>query len=135
MSSEIPMLSIIKRGAGQFPRFIVAKADSYKNPIYWTGEDWDDDETKAMVFADVNEALWAYHDLLHESVSDQPSTKFVAPIFIEIFGPKPSLRDLRKWLEKTVRIVADFDENGYGPGNTAGLIVADFQQTKPSASQ
>ena len=40
MNHEIPMLSIIARGTKQFPRYIVAKADEYKNPLLdwrWLG--------------------------------------------------------------------------------------------------
>jgi len=34
MSSEIPLLSIIKKGSKNFPRVIVAKSDEFRNPLY-----------------------------------------------------------------------------------------------------
>lgn len=127
MSHEIPLLSMIARGTKQFPRYIVAKADEYKNPLYWTGEEWTSDEGQAQMFSDANQAVWVMHDELVGSLAGRPSTRYVAPIEIEVFGPKPKLSDLRKWLERTVRIVADCPKHGYGPNSeTVGLLVADF---------
>ncbi len=34
MSNEIPMISLVKRGPKTFPRYVLAKADEYRNPIY-----------------------------------------------------------------------------------------------------
>lgn len=131
MSQEIPMLSIIARGTRQFPRYIVAKADEYKNATYWTGDGWDGDENKAQMFSDANDALWVLHEEMLDHLSDRPSTKYVAPIHIEVFGPRPKLGELKEWLERTVRIVADFPKHGYGPDlDSVGVIAADFDKTK-----
>jgi hypothetical protein len=129
MSSEIPLLSLIHVGSKKFPRFLVAKADELRNPIYWDGKGWTKDEAKAMVFADVNQALWAYHDLLFEAVADRPSRIYIVPLQIEVFGDQPKLADLKAWLEKAVRIVVDTPKQGYGPGDTVGLITVDFNKT------
>jgi hypothetical protein len=130
MSAEIPFLSLIHVGSKRFPRFLVAKADELRNPIYWTGQDWAKDDAKAMVFADVNQALWTYHDLLVEAVADRPSFVYLVPLQIEVFGEKPKLADLKEWLEKAVRIVVDTPKQGYGPGDTVGLITVDFNKTR-----
>lgn len=73
MSQKIPMLSIIARGTKQFSRYIVAKADEYKNPMYWTGEGWDDDESEAQMFFDANDALWVLHEEMLGHLSDRPA--------------------------------------------------------------
>ncbi|KAA0131574.1 hypothetical protein FYZ48_25900 [Gimesia chilikensis] len=131
MSHKIPMLSIIARGTKLFPRYIVAKADEYKNATYWTGDGWDGDENKAQMFSEANDALWVLHVEMVGHLSDRPSTKYVAPIHIEVFGAKPKLGALKNWLERTVRIVADFPRHGYGPdSDSVGVIVADFDRTR-----
>lgn len=130
MSAEIPMLSLIQIGPKRFPRFLVAKADELRNPIYWDGQDWTKDEMKVMVFADQNLALWAVHDLLAEAVADRPSNVYIVPLQIEVFGDQPKLADLKAWLEKAVRIVVDTPKQGYGPGDTVGLITVDFNKTR-----
>ncbi|MBX3444355.1 MAG: hypothetical protein KF774_18280 [Planctomyces sp.] len=132
MNNEIPLLSLIKRGSDNFPRFVIAKCDAFRNPIYWNSEtrQWDQDESKATVFADVTQACWEQHDLLMEAVGDRPVHRFVAPIYIEIYGDTPRLADLRRWLEKAVRIVVDTPIHGLGPDGTVGVLIADFERTK-----
>lgn len=132
MSDEIPMFSLIKRGNDSFPRFVIAKCDAFRNPIYWdaTSRQWHADETKATVFADVTKACWEQHDLLMEAICDRPCNRFVAPIYLEIYGEKPKLADLRKWLEKAVRIVVDSPKHGLGPDGTVGVLIADFEETR-----
>ena len=132
MSGEIPMFSLIKRGNDSFPRYVIAKADAYRNAVYWdaTSRLWHADESKATVFADVTQACWEQHDLLMESVADRPCHQFVAPIYIELFGEKPKLTDLRRWLERAVRIVVDTPQHGLGPDGTVGVLIADFEETK-----
>jgi hypothetical protein len=130
MSGEVPLLSIVKKGTNVFPRYVVTKADEYRNPIYWTGSNWTANEDAAMLFDDVTDALWAYHDLLTESVADRPCHQYIAPLFIRIYGEKPKLSDLRQWLERAVRIVVDTPKHGLGPTGTVGLLIADFRATE-----
>ena len=130
MSSEIPMLSIIRKGSKNFPRVVIAKCDAFRNPIYWTGSGWSEDETEAMVFANANDASWVCHDVLMQAVSNRPVHRFIAPIFLEIYGDKPKLADLRNWLEKAVRIVVDTPKHGLGPDGTVGVLIADFEETR-----
>lgn len=130
MSDEIPMLSIIKKGSAKFPRVIVAKGDEFRNPLYWTGSGWSAEEDDAMVFANANDASWVCHDVLMESVGDRPVHRFIAPIYIEIYGEKPRLPDLRQWLERAMRIVVDTPKHGLGPKGTVGVIIADVDETK-----
>lgn len=134
MSDMPPILSLIKRGCDKFPRYVIAKCDAFRNPIYWNSEtrQWDQDESKATVFADATQACWEHHDLLMEVVGDRPCHRFVAPIYIEMFGEKPNLADLRNWLEKAVRIVVDMPKHGLGPDGTVGVLIADFEETKPA---
>lgn len=47
MSNEIPMISLVRKGAKSFPRYVVAKADEYRNCVYWTGSGWTCDEARA----------------------------------------------------------------------------------------
>ena len=83
------------------------------------------------MFSNANDALWVLHEEMIGYLSDRPSTKYIAPIHIEVFGPKPKLADLKKWLERTVRIVADFPKHGYGPdSDSVGVIVANFDKTR-----
>lgn len=130
MNEDIPMLSIIKKGSATFPRVIVAKSDEFRNPLYWTGSGWSAAEAEAMVFVNANDASWVCHDVLMESVNDLPVHRFIVPIYIEIYGEKPKLTDLRKWLEKAVRIVVDTPKHGLGPDGTVGVLIADFEETK-----
>ena len=130
MNEDIPMLSIIKKGSATFPRVIVAKSDEFRNPLYWTGSNWSSKETEAMVFANANDASWVCHDVLMESVSDLPVHRFIAPIYIEIYGEKPPLAALRQWLERAMRIVVDSPKHGLGPKGTVGVIIADVEKTR-----
>ncbi len=130
MSDNIPMLSIIKKGSATFPRVIVAKGDEFRNPLYWTGSDWSAEETEAMVFANANDASWVCHDVLMLAVSNRPIHRFVAPIYIELYGDKPKLADLRQWLERAMRMVVDTPKHGLGPNGTVGVIIADVEKTR-----
>ena len=69
ISKRIPSLTIILCGPAKYPRCVVAKADDLRNPIYWTGSDWIRDESAALVFFDINAALWVYRMPLVENVS------------------------------------------------------------------
>lgn len=130
MSDEIPMLSIIKKGSRGFPRVIVAKGDEFRNPLYWTGSGWSAAEAEAMVFANANDASWVCHDVLMLAVSNRPIHRFVAPIYIEIYGEKPKLAALKQWLERAMRIVVDSPKHGLGPKGTVGVIIADVEKTR-----
>lgn len=130
MSDEIPMLSIIKKGSTKFPRVIVAKSDEFRNPLYWTGSGWSAAEAEAMVFANANDASWVCHDVLMLAVSNRPIHRFVAPIYIELYGDKPKLADLKQWLEQAMRIVVDSPMHGLGPKGTVGVIIADVEKTR-----
>lgn len=130
MNEDIPMLSIIKKGSATFPRVIVAKSDEFRNPAYWTGSGWSAEEDEAMVFANANDASWVCHDVLMLAVSNRPIHRFVAPIYIELYGDKPKLTDLKRWLERAMRIVVDTPKQGLGPKGTAGVIIADVEKTR-----
>jgi len=130
MNEDIPMLSIIKKGSATFPRVIVAKGDEFRNPAYWTGTGWSAEEDEAMVFANATDASWVCHNVLMESVSDLPVHRFIAPIYIEIYGEKPPLAALRQWLERAMRIVVDTPKHGLGPKGTVGVIIADVEKTR-----
>lgn len=128
MSDEIPMISLIKRGTKAFPRYVLAKADEYKNAVYWDGSTWSQDESDAILFENITECLWVHHDLMMESVGDLPRHLYVAPLYVEIYGEKPKLADLREWLEKFVRIVAKSPKNG--PNDTLAVIILDAEKTR-----
>ncbi|MCZ2342655.1 MAG: hypothetical protein LC104_12825 [Bacteroidales bacterium] len=124
------MLSIIKKGSRGFPRVIVAKGDEFRNPLYWTGSGWSAAEAEAMVFANANDASWVCHDVLMLAVSNRPIHRFVAPIYIELYGDKPKLADLKQWLERAMRIVVDTPKHGLGPKGTVGFVIADVDEMK-----
>lgn len=126
--NDIPTITIVKKGCEKFPRCIIAKPDEYKNPIYWTGLGWTAKEVEALVFADVNEACWVHHDMMLESLEGRPVHRYIAPLYIEVFGEKPMLEDLRKWLEKAVRIVVNSPERG--PQDTVAMLVLDAEETR-----
>lgn len=130
MSEEIPMLSIIKKGSRRYPRYIVTKADPFKNPLFWSGTTWTTDEADAVLFENVTQALWVHHDALMESVGDRPCHRFVVPLYVEVYGKKPLLDDLRQWLNRSMRIVVDSPKHGFGPKGTVGVIIADVDETK-----
>lgn len=132
MSDMLPIFSLIKRGCDKFPRYVIAKADAFKNPVYWdaTNREWHADESKATVFANVTQVCWEQHDLLMESVSDRPCHRFVVPLIVELYGDKPKLADLKQWLERAMRIVVDSPKHGLGPKGTVGVIIADVEKTR-----
>lgn len=131
MSDPIPMISLVKRGTKAFPRYVLAKADEYKNAVYWNGLTWSQDEAAAILFENVTECLWTHHDLMMESVGDLPCHRYVAPLYIEVYGKKPKLSDLRKWLEKAVRIVVESPKYGDGPTNgSLGVLILDAEKTR-----
>ena len=130
MSSEIPMISVVKKGSKDFPRFVLAKADEYMNPLYWNGQTWLSDEADALLFSNVNKALWAYNEILMESVIDRPCHRYTLPLYIEVYGDKPNLTGLQNWLENAMRIVVDSTKQGYGPADTVAVIIADVDQIK-----
>lgn len=43
MSAEIPIVSLIKKGSKTFPRYVLAKADEFKNAVFWNGSTWSDE--------------------------------------------------------------------------------------------
>lgn len=130
MSSDIPMISLVKKGTKDYPRYVLMRADPYQNPNFWSGSTWMPSEADAILFNDVTEALWVYHDILMDSVGDRPVSRFVAPLYIEIYGDKPKLADLRAWLEKAVRIVVNAPQHGLGPTDTFGVLILDAEETK-----
>lgn len=132
MSDMPPIFSLIKRGCDKFPRFIIAKADAFKNPVYWdaTNREWHADESKATVFASVTQVCWEQHDLLMEAVGERPVHRFVVPLFVEVYGKKPPLTDLKRWLERAMRIVVDTPNHGLGPNGTVGVIIADVEEIR-----
>jgi len=129
MSADIPMITLIKKGTKSFPRYVLAKADEFKNAVYWDGSTWGD-ETEAILFNDVNKALWTHHDLLVEALSDRPCHQYHVPVYIEIYGDKPKLDDLRAWIEKAVRIVVESPKHGRGPNDTFGVVLLDAEKTE-----
>ena len=125
------MISLVKRGSKAFPRYVLAKADEYKNAVYWNGLTWTSDEAAAILFENVTECLWVHHDLMMESVSDLPCHRYVAPLYIEVYGKKPKLDELREWLEKAVRIVVSSPKHGHGPtSGSLGVLILDAEKTK-----
>ena len=129
MSKEIPMITLVAKGSKAFPRYVLAKADEFKNAVYWNGMSWSD-ESDAILFSNVNQALWAQHDLLMETVGDLPCHQYVVPVYFEIYGDKPKLPDLRSWLEKAVRIVVESPKHGTGPNETFGVVILDTEKTE-----
>ena len=129
MSDDIPMISLVKKGTKDFPRFVLSKADEFRNPLFWSGLAWTAEEADAILFNDVTEAAWAYHDLLTDAIGDRACHRFIAPVYIEVFGEKPELADLRKWLEKAVRIVVDVPKHGLGPDGSVGVLIFDAEST------
>jgi len=130
--STPPILTLIQRG-NEFPRFIIAKGDILRNPVYWDSEnkEWHQDENKATVYANQTDALWEHHYLIMESLKGLPCHTFVAPIYIDIYGEKPDIEAIREWLEKAVRIVLNSPQFGDGPiKDSVGLLVADFGKIK-----
>ena len=127
-----PILSLVKRGSNKFPRYVIAKGDLTRNPVYWESEQrqWLEDESKATVFADVTQALWEHHDLMMESLEGKPVHRFVAPIYIEMYGDKPNPQQLREWLNKAVRIILNSPQYGNGPDGSFGVLIADFDELK-----
>lgn len=129
MSKDIPMITLVKKGTKSFPRYVLVKADEYRNSVFWNGSTWSD-ESEAILFSDVNKALWANHDIIMDAVSDLPCHQYVAPLYVEIYGEKPKLADLREWLEKAVRIVVESRKHGTGPNETFGVVILDAERTK-----
>jgi hypothetical protein len=127
-----PILSLICKGSDKFPRYVIAKGDLLRNPVYWNAEQsqWHKDESKATIFADVNQVLWEHHSLMMESLEGSPCHKYVAPLYLELYGEKPDLDQFREWLERALRIVVNTPNYGYGPDGAVGVIIADFNQLK-----
>ena len=127
-----PILSLVQKGSDQFPRYIIVKGDAIQNPLYWNAEleEWHSDEQKATVFADVNQVLWAHHGLMMESIGDLPCHKYVLPMSVELYGEKPDLKQFREWLEKSIRIVVNSPDYGYGPDGSVGIVFAHFNKLR-----
>ena len=129
MSKEIPMITLVAKGSKTFPGYVLAKADEYKNAVFWNGSTWSN-EKDAILFNDVTQALWTHHDLLIEALNDLPCHQYVVPVYIEIYGEKPKLCDLRAWIEKAVRIVVESPKHGTGPNETFGVVILDAEMTE-----
>jgi hypothetical protein len=66
-----------------------------------------------------------------ESVGELPRHLYVAPLYIEIYGEKPKLHELRAWLENAVRIVVNSPKHGDGPTNgSLGVLILDAEKTR-----
>ncbi|CAE7860171.1 traC [Symbiodinium microadriaticum] len=124
-----------RKGNDKFPRFVIAKGDLNRNPVYWNSEDrvWEQEEDNATVYADQQKACWEHHDLMMESLEGRECTRYIAPIYIELYGEKPNLQQLKDWLEQAVRIVVNSPQYGNGPENAVGLLIADFEETREIA--
>lgn len=131
MSKDIPMISLVRKGTKKYPRYVLMKADTLRNPNYWTGLGWSVSESDALLFDDLNDAAWVYHDLMADTLSDRPCHRFIAPLYIEMYGDRPDLADLRSWLEKAVRVVVDAPRHGSGPQDSVGIMILDTEDTKP----
>ena len=140
MSTENPpVLTLLQKGSDQFPRYIIVKGDVIRNPVYWddVNKEWQPDEGRATVFADVNQVLWVHHTLMMESLQDKPCHAYVIPMRLELYGEKPDLEQFREWLEKAIRIVVNTPDYGYGPDGAVGVLYADFSNTveRPKSSK
>ena len=60
MSNQIPMISLVKKGTKDYPRYVLMRADPYQNPLFWSGSTWLTSEADAILFNDLTEALWVY---------------------------------------------------------------------------
>ena len=67
MSNQIPMISLVKKGTKDYPRYVLMRADPYQNPLFWSGSTWLTSEADAILFNDLTEALWVYAAGTHYS--------------------------------------------------------------------
>lgn len=125
-----PLLSLVQKGGKTFPRYIIAKGNHLRNPVYWNTDldVWTENENDATLYANINDAAWEQHNLMLESIGDSPCHRYVAPIYLELYGKKPTLDQFREWLEQAIRIVVNTPDYGYGPDGAVGVIVADFSE-------
>lgn len=108
------ILSLHSRGNPDFPRYVIS--DQYLR--YWTGTDWTEqhDETKALVYANSNEALKQMEKLLRVHYKDKPVHRFFAPLYIDLFtDAKVSKKELTEWLVKVTKLIMDTTQHGNGP--------------------
>ena len=128
-----PILTLIQCGNPNFPRFIIAKGNSLRNPVYWDAdaETWVENESEATIYANQTDALWEHHRLTLAGLQDQPCHAFAATIYIDIYGKKPDLKSLSEWLERAARLVLNSPQYGNGPiEGCHGVIVADFSKVE-----
>lgn len=106
---KIPVISILQRGTKQFPRYLLSKSNEYANVVYWCDDDkyWTPDEERATIYADPNVVLHEHYRLVAESLPPNPTQILVAPLYVQVFGGKPDLDKLKKFLIDKVRIVVN----------------------------
>lgn len=80
----------------------------------------------------MNEAAWVFHDAMVESLEGRPVHCYVAPLYIEVYGERPKLEDLCRWLEKAVRVVVNSPDHGLGPQETVAMLILDAEETERS---
>lgn len=122
------ILSIHVTGPPDHPRFIIADADSK----FWTGDEWSDEEAEARLFASVNDAALAIHEILLAEHGHKPHRQFVAPVYIDLFADADlSEKEIRDWLVRAARLTIDPDKHGNGPvEGTLGLCRIEWRHLR-----
>ena len=122
------ILSIFVTGPTDHPRYQIANPDLE----FWTGKNWTDEESEALLFATVNDAGRAIQEIQLAEHGDKPLRRFTAPVSVDLYAESNLTADeIGDWLVKVARLTIDAETHGNGPKEgTLGLCHIDWGQLR-----
>jgi len=99
---------------------------------FWTGEEWDYEEEKAMTYESVQEAGAKSNELFEKSYKHKKRKKYKASITVEVISDEDiPFDEVIDFLMKSTEFTFDYDKHGTGP-RKGSLIQAtlNWQNTK-----
>lgn len=122
------ILSVHQKGTPGFERFVISDA----HLRYYDGhEGWTENESKALLYANSNQACLEVQRLLRLHVGDTPVRRFKAPIYVELHGTLDISRDeLVQWLVKASKLLIDAPRHSNGPRDALGLTMIDWGELR-----
>lgn len=116
-------------GGGFARRYFIERNDGR----VWAGQDWSENRTDAIVWADLQAAHLEYNRLQLEAYHGKPVREFECRLVIRVHGDQAfALAELREYLLRACRLTMDVEAQGDGPVDGTFVVpVAMFESLRP----
>ena len=92
--SDPHVLTVLPKGTPAHPRFVIAD----QLGKVWTGDDWSDDDSSGLLFADLDALGPVCREILLGQAAEKPVSRFLASIEIEVRSDKkPEWAEVAVW--------------------------------------